>query len=153
MLSFDHKTSIEVEIKSIHSYSVITSLFVSDNTETRTSALSACPSFVAAMDIVGRRWNGLIVQALAEGCTSFSEIARYAERLSDAVLARRLRELEGDGLVERTIVDARPPAVRYTLTEAGVALAPILDSLTEWGERFTPSDDEPRTPLGMEQEA
>ncbi|WOF24072.1 helix-turn-helix domain-containing protein [Microbacterium betulae] len=129
---------------------------MSETVRTRPSALSACPSFVAAMDIVGRRWNGLIVQALAEGCTSFSEIARYAERLSDAVLARRLRELEDDGLVERTIVDARPPAVRYTLTGAGAALAPILDSLTEWGERFTPPEDDPqdvRAHGGTEQEA
>ncbi len=90
------------------------------------------------MEIIGRRWNGLILQALGEGCTTFTEVARYVEGLSDAVLARRLRELEGDALIERTVTDARPPGVRYTLTAAGAALTPILDQITTWGERFVP---------------
>ncbi len=88
------------------------------------------------MEIVGRRWNGLILQALHEGCTSFSEVSRYAAGLSDAMLSRRLRELESDELITRTVIDARPPSVQYQLTEAGASLAPILDQLTSWGERF-----------------
>lgn len=107
---------------------------------TAESALSACPSFVAAMDIVGRRWNGIILQALAKGCTAFSEIGRFTPGLSDAMLSRRLRDLEAQQLLTRTVSGERPPAVRYALTEAGIALAPILDALTAWGETYTPRD-------------
>lgn len=97
--------------------------------------LSACPAFVAAMDVIGRRWNGLIIQAVGAGCASFTEISRYASGLSDAVLARRLKELEDDGLLTRAVVDSRPPSSRYELTEAGRSLLPILEGLTAWGEQ------------------
>lgn len=102
----------------------------------RGDAAGACPSFVAAMEIVGRRWNGLMVQALGAGCASFSEIARHIDGVSDQVLARRLRELEGDGLIVRTVSDARPPQVRYALTETGRALLPVLTALTQWGHQL-----------------
>ena len=98
--------------------------------------LEACPSFLEAMAIVGRRWNGLIIQAMAKGCRSFTEISKFAENLSDTSLSRRLKDLEGDGLITREVIDDRPVRVRYTLTEAGSALAPVLDALTEWGERY-----------------
>lgn len=105
-------------------------------------SLAACPSFVAAMDIVGKRWNGIIVQAIAEGCNAFSEIARYTPGLSDTMLARRLRELEDQQLVLRSVTSGRPPAVHYSLTDAGAALAPVLDALTAWGEQYTPGHHE-----------
>jgi DNA-binding HxlR family transcriptional regulator len=98
--------------------------------------VEACPSFVRAMAIIGRRWSGLVIQAMAEGCTSFTEISTYAEKLSDASLSRRLKELEDDGLIIRSVSDERPVRVRYSLTEAGVALAPVLDMLISWGERY-----------------
>ncbi|MCI2179071.1 MAG: helix-turn-helix transcriptional regulator [Ancrocorticia sp.] len=103
-------------------------------------AIAACPSFVSAMNIVGKRWSGLIVGAMAHGCETFSEISRYAADLSDAVLARRLRELEADGVISRTVVATHPPSVRYALTPAGQALAPILDELTAWGQQYLTGD-------------
>ena len=100
------------------------------------TALEACPSFLQAMAIIGRRWNGLIIQAMAKGCHSFTEISRFAQRLSDTSLSRRLKDLEDEGLIIRKVIDERPVRVRYSLTEAGAALAPVLDSLTEWGEQY-----------------
>ncbi|MGO3796330.1 MAG: winged helix-turn-helix transcriptional regulator [Pauljensenia sp.] len=96
----------------------------------------ACPSFVAAMDIVGRRWNGRVVQALGAGCKGFAEIARHVDGVSDQVLARRLRELESDGLIRRSVTNGRPPAARYFLTDTGRTLLPVLDALTEWGRQL-----------------
>lgn len=101
-----------------------------------TTPIEACPSFVAAMTIIGQRWSGLIIQALAKGCTSFTEISHFAEKLSDASLSRRLKQLEAQGLLVRTVTQDRPTRVRYTLTEAGRALAPVLNALTDWGERY-----------------
>ncbi|MFT8787027.1 MAG: helix-turn-helix domain-containing protein [Bifidobacterium psychraerophilum] len=104
--------------------------------------VEACPSFVRAMAIIGRRWSGLIIQAMAKGCTSFTEISTFAEKLSDASLSRRLKELEDDGLIIRSVLDERPVKVRYSLTEAGVALAPALDMLTSWGEQYATAPEE-----------
>jgi DNA-binding HxlR family transcriptional regulator len=84
----------------------------------------------------------LIIQAMAKGCTSFTEISTFAEKLSDASLSRRLKELEDDGLIIRSVLDERPVKVRYSLTEAGVALAPVLDMLTSWGERYATAPEE-----------
>lgn len=98
--------------------------------------IEACPSFVAAMSIIGQRWSGLIIQSLAKGCTTFTEISRFAENLSDASLSRRLKQLESEGLIIRTVSQDRPLKVRYSLTDAGRALAPVLNDITEWGEWF-----------------
>ena len=100
-----------------------------------TSNAVACAGFLAAMDIIDRRWSSLIVQAIAKGCTTFSQIACYAEKLNDSSLSKRLKELEARGIVERTVADARPPKVTYGLSDAGHELVPILDALTAWGNR------------------
>ncbi|KFI73968.1 YodB [Bifidobacterium minimum] len=103
--------------------------------------IEACPSFVAAMSIIGQRWSGLIIQALAKGCASFTDISHFAENLSDASLSRRLKQLESEGLIIRTVSQERPVKVRYDLTDAGRALAPVLNDITDWGERFVRHGD------------
>lgn len=106
-----------------------------------TTASGACPSFIAAMDIIQRRWSGLIIEAIGRGCTGFAEISRFIEHIGDTMLAKRLRELEDDGLVERTVATSRPIRVEYSLTVAGLALLPILRDITEWGHAYTRVDD------------
>ncbi len=54
--------------------------------------------------------------------------------LSDRLLTERLRELEDENIVCRSVTDSRPPAVSYTLTEKGLALQPVVESITSWGE-------------------
>lgn len=100
------------------------------------SGPGASPSFVAAMDIVGRRWNGRVIQALGAGCKGFAEIARHVGGVSDQVLALRLRELESDGLIRRSVTRSHPPVSRYFLTETGRSLLPVLDALAEWGRQL-----------------
>lgn len=101
----------------------------------------ACPSFVTAMDIIGRRWTGIIIEAIGRDCTGFAEISRFVGHIGDTMLAKRLRELETDGLVERTVVDTRPLRVRYTLTIAGLALLPILEDITSWGHAYEAAEN------------
>ena len=98
--------------------------------------LEACPGFLTAMNIIGRRWSGLIVQALAKGCHTFSQISCFAVGPNDASLPRRLKELENERLLVRIVADGRPPEVAYRLTAAGEALAPIPDVITTWGNRY-----------------
>jgi DNA-binding HxlR family transcriptional regulator len=85
-----------------------------------------------AFAVLGKRWNGMIVDVLAAGPAGFSELRRAVTGIGDSVLSERLTELIAAGLVDRQ-VDAGPPvAVSYRLTAAGDALRPALDELRSW---------------------
>ena len=71
---------------------------------------------------------------LMNGPASFSEVLAGVPELSDRLLSERLKELEEAGIVSRQVVPARPPSVRYELTDKGVALRPVLDVLGSWIE-------------------
>jgi DNA-binding HxlR family transcriptional regulator len=97
------------------------------------AARSACPAFHAAIELIGKRWNGLVLQAMLGGCQRYSQIRAEIPDITDAMLSQRLRELEDAGLVERDVVEARPVEIRYGLTEVGRRLAPVIDAIAEWG--------------------
>lgn len=93
----------------------------------------AChPGVRRAFEFLGKRWNGVILEALSQGPTGFADLRRAVGSITDSVLSDRLTELGRAGLVERTVSDGRPPAVQYALSENGRALLPILDELGRW---------------------
>ncbi|WP_053351795.1 winged helix-turn-helix transcriptional regulator [Leucobacter musarum] len=92
-----------------------------------------------AFSILGKRWNGMIIDALGSGALSFAEVRRAVPGISDAVLSDRLTELAEAMLVSRT-VDAGPPvSVNYALTVGGEQLLPVLDDLGRWAEANLPA--------------
>lgn len=95
-----------------------------------------CPDFHAAVELIGRRWAGAIVWALAERPHYFAELAQAVPGLSDRLLSRRLRELETEGLVERSVHAGAPARVSYALTEKGRELEPALRALRDWARRW-----------------
>ena len=95
-----------------------------------------CPDFHAAIELIGRRWAGAILIALAEDSRYFAELGASIPGLSDRLLSRRLRELEGAGLVERSVHDGTPARVSYALTEKGRALEPALVELRSWAREW-----------------
>lgn len=99
-----------------------------------------CPDFHAAVELIGKRWAGAIVWALAERPHYFAELAQAVPGLSDRLLSRRLRELEAEGLVERSVHPGSPARVSYALTEKGQALEPALRELRSWAKRWNGSD-------------
>jgi DNA-binding HxlR family transcriptional regulator len=86
-----------------------------------------------AADLLERRWLLSIVYAAHEGAARFNEF-RYAlgDRIPPRTLAARLAELEQAGILTRTVVDAHPPRVEYSLTEDGRRLEQILEALRVW---------------------
>jgi DNA-binding HxlR family transcriptional regulator len=87
-----------------------------------------------AFSVLGKRWNGMIVDALGGGDLSFVALRRAVIGISDAVLSERLSALAEAGLVVRD-VDAGPPvSVSYRLTDAGVSLVPVLAQLGQWAQ-------------------
>ncbi|MFT4265521.1 MAG: helix-turn-helix domain-containing protein [Nocardioides sp.] len=87
----------------------------------------------SAFAILGKRWNGIILGVLAETDARFADLSRgLGSAISDSVLSSRLAELTELGLIAREVAEGPPVAVRYSLTDAGRALIPALDSLAGW---------------------
>ena len=86
-------------------------------------------------DILGKRWNGLIVGMLSNGPVGFSGLSRAVNGISDSVLSDRLATLTKAGLVTRTVDPGPPVAVSYELTESGRALQPALQELVTWAHQ------------------
>ena len=95
-----------------------------------------CPQYHRAIELIGRRWSGAILRAMIPGSQCFNEMLATIPGLSDRLLTERLRELEAEGLVHRTVLPGPPVRVSYALTEAGQSLQPVLDSLGEWAHRW-----------------
>lgn len=94
-----------------------------------------CPRFHAAVELVGRRWSGAILFRLIDGPHYFRELLAAVSGISDRLLSQRLRELEAEGLVERSVHDGPPARVSYRLSEAGKELEPALRELYEWAQQ------------------
>jgi DNA-binding HxlR family transcriptional regulator len=92
-----------------------------------------CP-LAKATELVAERWTPLVVQELRSGGSRFNDIRRGIPLISRTLLSQRLKELERVGLVERRGSGER--ASGWHLTEAGMALGPMLDLLSEWGLKY-----------------
>jgi DNA-binding HxlR family transcriptional regulator len=93
----------------------------------------ACDAAITlAFSILGKRWNGMIVDTLGAGALTFVALRRAVAGISDAVLSDRLSELADAGLVARQVHHGPPVSVYYTLTPHGRALIPVLEQLGQW---------------------
>ena len=95
-----------------------------------------CPLYHEAVELVGRRWTGAILRVLMDGALRFSEIGQAVPELSDRLLSERMKELEGRGIVERTVIPGPPLRVEYSLSKMGRELEPALSELQRWAERW-----------------
>jgi len=86
--------------------------------------------------LIGEKWKVLILRELINGTKRFGVLKTSIGSISQKVLTQQLRTMEQDGLVERKIYAEVPPRVEYSLTETGVSLKPILDSMWDWGEQY-----------------
>lgn len=100
------------------------------------AAPGVCPHFHAAIELIGKRWTGAILCALTEGPLRFGELAKAVPGLSDRLLSKRLRELEGEGLVEREVEGGSPVRVTYSLTASGAGLGPAIRELKHWARAW-----------------
>jgi DNA-binding HxlR family transcriptional regulator len=83
-------------------------------------------------DLLERRWQLSIIYAALTGALRFSEFADAVAGISPRMLSERLRELEGAGLIERTVIPSSPPAVEYRLTNRGCRLRPVIEAMREY---------------------
>jgi DNA-binding HxlR family transcriptional regulator len=93
----------------------------------------ACDAALSrAFDFLGKRWSGVLLATLADGPVGYAELARRVEGISDSVLSDRLTELQGAGLVVRSVDPGPPVAVTYGLSPSGYALIPALHQIGAW---------------------
>jgi DNA-binding HxlR family transcriptional regulator len=95
-----------------------------------------CPMYASIMDLLSRRWMGVVLRVLMSGPHRFSEILAAVPGLSDPLLTQRLRELEAKKLAERRVFPTSPVRVEYKLTEAGRDLERAIRVLSEWAEKW-----------------
>lgn len=92
-----------------------------------------CP-VEATLDVISGKWKGVILFRLVEQPRRFNELRRLLPNVSQRVLTTQLRDLEGDGLINRRIFAEVPPRVEYSLTPLGRTLEPLLREMKRWGE-------------------
>lgn len=100
-----------------------------------------CPNYHHAVELIGRRWSGVILRALLLGSTRFGQIKTAIPELTDKMLSERLRELAAEGLVERTVVPETPVRIEYTLTAKGQDLESAITALSRWADRWIPATE------------
>jgi DNA-binding HxlR family transcriptional regulator len=87
-----------------------------------------------AADLLGRRWQLSIIYAALTGALRFNEFTEAVAGISPRMLSERLRDLEGAGLIERTVLPTSPPTVEYRLTARGQQLAPVIEAMCAYAE-------------------
>jgi DNA-binding HxlR family transcriptional regulator len=109
----------------------------------------SCP-VRATIDTLSGKWKVQVVWRLSFGPLRFAELRDLLGGVSEKVLTAQLRELEKDGVVNRTVVRSSPPKVTYSLSNSGQTLIPLLEGLCEWGSKqFGIKPNLPRKPQAV----
>lgn len=95
-----------------------------------------CRHLQAALDVLARPWNGLILATLEEGPLRFGEVAERVTGIGDRMLSERLKELEARGVVAREVEPGPPVRITYALTRTGQGFRAVADSAARWGEQL-----------------
>lgn len=111
----------------------------------RANPVSGCP-LTAAFAAIGGKWKMIIIYWLSEEPRHFAALRRLMSGISQKVLTQQLKELVADGIVVREPQGAAPAPVRYSLTDYGRSLLPLVENVRSWGrahlERQQESDDD-----------
>jgi DNA-binding HxlR family transcriptional regulator len=91
-----------------------------------------CP-LTAALNVIGGKWNVIVLYWLATGTQRFSDLQRLMPAVTHKVLTASLRQLEHDGLVLRAVYPVVPPRVEYMLSEHGRSVIPVVEAIRQWG--------------------
>ncbi|MEP7218109.1 MAG: winged helix-turn-helix transcriptional regulator [Bacteroidota bacterium] len=88
--------------------------------------------------MLGGKWKVLIVYHLgASGMCRFGELRKRIPAVTQKMLTAALREMEGDGVVERKVYAEVPPRVEYRLTEVGADLHHVYRAMADWGMKHS----------------
>ncbi|MDP9202498.1 MAG: winged helix-turn-helix transcriptional regulator [Gemmatimonadota bacterium] len=102
-----------------------------------------CSRFHRAVELIGSRWTGAIIQTLLQGKTRYALLKAAIPDITDRMLSERLRSLEAEDLVTRWVIADTPVRVEYELTDKGRSLQNALREIGAWAERWIPAESPP----------
>ncbi len=118
----------------------------------RSKTVGECPCEYA-LRYIGGAWKILIIVILDRAkIRRYAELKRVLRGITPKMLAQQLRELERDGLIERTVYREVPPRVEYQITPFGETLRPVIDAMWTWGKQ-TREAQEQKEPYMTETQA
>jgi DNA-binding HxlR family transcriptional regulator len=101
-----------------------------------------CSRFHRAIELIGSRWTGAILQTLLQGRTRYAAIKSAIPDITDRMLSERLRSLEAEALLVRSVIPDTPVRVEYELTLKGRELQNALREIGSWAERWIPLESD-----------
>jgi DNA-binding HxlR family transcriptional regulator len=107
----------------------------------RQPAPAVCERFHEAIELIGARWTGAIIQVLLNGPVRYADLRAAVPEISDRMLCERLRALEDAAIVQRRVSTDPPVRVDYDLTDKGKALGPALNAIGRWAEQWAASGE------------
>ena len=105
-----------------------------------------CGRFHQASELIGRRWTGAIIFVLLKARCRFATLRNAVPDITDRMLSERLQELELAGIVVRTVIPETPVRVEYALTKKGRSLAPAIDAIAAWAQKWGPEEGAAQKP-------
>lgn len=93
-----------------------------------------CP-VTYCMQVLGGKWKPIIIFLIRKEVNRFGILERSIDGITKQMLTKQLREMEADGILNRRIYPEIPPRVEYSFTDFGKSLFPIIDSMSEWGQK------------------
>ena len=106
--------------------------------ERRAAAQRSECAATTALNVLGQKWVMRIVRSLGDRTHRFCELQDALGGANSATLSQRLRLLEEQGLIDRTIVSEVPPWVEYSLTDKGADLRRAIGGIDRWANRWSP---------------
>lgn len=97
--------------------------------------LPDCP-VATTLKVIGSKWKIFIIQRLLDGPHRFGELRDSVEGISEKSLTEALRQMEGDGIVERIEYAEVPKRVEYRLSPLGDAMRPMIAAMAAWGREY-----------------
>lgn len=99
---------------------------------TNTIPLNQC-SVIATLKLFATKWKPCIICYLAKKSMRYNELYRIIPNISKKMLSEHLKELENDALIVRCQCDKKKQRVKYSLSQKGASLLPLLEHLQNWG--------------------
>lgn len=88
------------------------------------------------LHIVGGRWKGIVIWNLKDKTMRYGELKKAMVTINDKMLSQVLKELEEQGVVNRKVYQVVPPKVEYSLTAEGKNLLPIMQAMSDYGQKY-----------------
>ncbi len=97
--------------------------------------LPECP-VATTVQLIGSKWKLLILRDLLTGTKRYNELKKSLSGISQKVLTSSLKSMVEDGIVIRTDYKEVPPKVEYSLSELGLSMKPVIETMAQWGQYY-----------------